>query len=184
VKEEETVRFIILFIIISLLISNGLSAKKLPPLTTVERIDLMRYAGLWYQFAYFPNTFQPKDAKLTTAEYTLHSKGHIIVKNTAYADFEGKKVKSDITGKAFVEDKQNFSKLKVQFFWPFRAPYWIILLDKDNYQWAVVSDPSRKYLWILTRKPTLDRDLYYSLIEQIKAKHIDTNKIVITGKFE
>jgi len=175
---------IVLLILLACLMLMNLAAKKLPSLTTVDKVDLNRYAGLWYQFAYFPNSFQPKDAQLTTAEYILKSKGYVTVINTAYKDFAGKEVKSKIKGKAFIADKASQSKLKVQFFWPFKAPYWIILIDKENYEWAVVSDPSRKYLWILTRQPTLDKTLYQNLLQQIAAKDIDVNKIVITGRFE
>lgn len=176
-------KIIILVLLISLIIVN-IAAKKLPPLTTVDKVDLNRYAGLWYQFAYFPNSFQPKDAKLTTAEYTLHPKGYVTVVNIAYKDIAGKEIKSKIKGKAFVVDKVSKAKLGVQFFWPFKGDYWITLLDKENYEWAVVSDPSRKFLWILTRKPTLDKDFYQTLVKQIAAKGIDVNKIVITGRFE
>lgn len=174
----------LILVILLYLIMMNLLARKLPPLSTVENVDLNKYAGLWYQFAYFPNNFQPKDAKLTTAEYIPTKKGYITVINTAYKDYDGEVVKSNIKGKAYIEDKVNKSKLKVQFFWPFRGAYWITLLDKEEYQWAVVSDPSRKYLWILNRKPTMDKDLYQKLIQQIAARGIDINKIVITGRFE
>jgi apolipoprotein D and lipocalin family protein len=174
----------LMLIILTLVLAGVLDAKKLPPLTTVDKVDLNRYSGLWYQFAYFPNSFQPKDAKLTTAEYTKHSKGYIVVKNTSYKDREGTQVKSDITGKAFIADKKTNAKLKVQFFWPFRADYWIILLDEENYRWAVVSNPSRKYLWILSREPEMTQELYDSLLAQIRAKDIDTGRLVVTGWFK
>ena len=175
-------RLIILVLILLTATLYGLSARKLPPLTTVDRVDLQRYAGLWYQIAYFPFRFQPKDAKLTTAEYTLHPKGYVTVKNTAYKDFEGTEVMSEIEGKAFIKDKKATGKLNVQFFWPFKASYWIILLDEKDYQWAVVSHPNRKYLWILARQPVMEKDLYDSLVKRIAAKQIDTDKIVLTGK--
>jgi len=180
----ETMRFIIVLIILLTAAASGLSARKLPPLTTVDKVDLQRYAGLWYQIGYFPMRFQPKDAKLTTAEYALHTKGYVTVKNTAYKDFEGKQAMSDIEGKAFISDKKTNAKLKVQFFWPFKGDYWIILLDEKDYQWAVVSHPNRKYLWILARQPVMDKELYQSLVQQIAAKHIDTDKIVLTGKLK
>jgi apolipoprotein D and lipocalin family protein len=176
-------RIIILLIILVISTSALLYAKKLPPLQTVSKVDLNKYAGLWYQFAYFPNSFQPKNAGLTTAEYGLSPKGYVTVKNTAYVDFEGSKVKSDIKGKAFIADKKTNARLKVQFFWPFTGAYWIILLDEKDYQWAVVSDPSRKFLWILTRSPYLDKGFYDSLLVQIKAMYLDTDKIAITGRF-
>lgn len=177
-------RFIITLIILLAAVVSSLAARKLPPLATVDKVDLNRYAGLWYQIAYFPFRFQPKDAKLTTAEYTMHSDGYVTVKNTAYKDFEGTQVMSDITGKAFIADKKTNAKLKVQFFWPFKGDYWIILLDEKDYQWAVVSAPNRNYLWILARQPLMEKGLYDSLVQQIAARHIDVNKIVLTGKLK
>lgn len=67
-----------------LLLSIALSA-----VTTVPSVDLQRYLGRWYQFAYFPNNFQPKDCGLTTADYSLDKKGKIIVNNTCYQDKAG-----------------------------------------------------------------------------------------------
>ena len=177
-------QIILLLAILLLTTIIHLSSKKLPALATVDKVDLNRYKGLWSQIAYFPNIFQPKNAKLTTAEYGLHPKGYITVKNVAYKDSEGRDVKSDIKGKAFIADKITNAKLKVQFFWPFKGNYWIILLDKVNYHWAVVSDPSRRFLWILAHKPVMDKNIYQSLLTQIEAKYINTSKIVITGKVE
>ncbi len=177
-------RIIIIITMLLLTAVTLLAVKKLPPLSTVDKVDLTRYAGLWYQIAYFPNSFQPKDAKLTTAEYGLHPKGYITVVNTAYKDAEGKEVKSKVKGKAFIADKVNNSKLKVQFFWPFRGDYWITLLDKENYQWVAVSDSKRKYLWIMNRNPVMDKELYQNIVLQLKNKFIDTDKIVITGRID
>lgn len=177
-------RILLLITILLLTAVTLFAAKKLPPLTTVDKVDLTRYAGLWYQIAYFPNSFQPGDAKLTTAEYGLHPKGYITVVNTSYKDAEGKKAGSKIKGKAFIADKVNNSKLRVQFFWPFRGDYWITLLDKENYQWVAVSEPKRKYLWIMNREPFMDNELYQDIVLQLKNKYIDTDKIVITGRID
>ena len=68
-----------------------------------------------------------------------------------------------IKGKAFVVPNSNNSKLKVQFFWPFKGDYWIIELA-DDYSYAVVGDKSRKYLWILSRTPQMDQKLYDEVI--------------------
>ena len=69
----------------------------------------------------------------------------------------------DATAKAFpVEDSGN-ARLQVQFFWPFKAPYYIIALDED-YQYAMVGSLSREYLWILSRRPQIDDAVYDSLV--------------------
>ncbi len=176
-------RFILL-LILTLATLPALEGRKLPPLDTVSKVDLNRYLGRWYQFAYIPTSFQPKEAQLSTAEYSLHPKGHIVVKNTSYRDFEGRQLMQEAKAKAWITDKTTNAKLKVQFFWPFKGNYWIILLDSEDYQWAVVSEPSRKYLWILSRSPYMSRELYNSLLAQIGERQIDTGKIVMTGRFK
>lgn len=151
------------------------------PVTTVKSVDLNRYLGLWYQFAYFPNSFQPKDCGLTTAHYSLGKKNKIVVLNTCYADAEGKTVKRKATGSAYAVDKTN-SKLKVSFFWPFKGDYWIVMLDEVGYQYAVVSDPGRKYLWILTRQRQLDKATYQKIESFLRSGGWDMSKLEITGK--
>ena len=47
------------------------------------------------------------------------------------------------------------------------ADYWVIALDPD-YQWALIGEPGRKYLWVLSRSPRMQR----SVFEGIKAKAV------------
>ncbi|MDZ7612331.1 MAG: lipocalin family protein [Flavobacteriaceae bacterium] len=107
-----------------------------------------KYSGKWYEVASYPQRFQ-KGCHGTTAEYTMTNKGYVIVENRCNkGSLTGKK--SYIKGKAFVEKNSGNAKLKVQFFWPLRGKYWIIDLAED-YSYAVVSHPNRKYLWTLSR---------------------------------
>jgi apolipoprotein D and lipocalin family protein len=69
------------------------------------------------------------------------------------------------------------AKLKVQFFWPFKGNYWIIDLA-DDYSWAIVSDPNRKTLWILSRTQKMDNALYNSLLDKLVKRGFDKGKIV------
>ncbi len=71
------------------------------------------------------------------------------------------------------------SKLKVTFFWPFSGDYWIIDLDPD-YRWAVVGEPGRRYLWILSREPQLASALYQQIVERAKQRGFDTGKLLKT----
>jgi apolipoprotein D and lipocalin family protein len=140
-------------------------------LATVSSVDLEKYAGKWYDIASFPQRFQ-KGCENTTATYTLTDKGYVIVENRC------KKKEEDtyIKGKAFVQKNTGNAKLLVQFFWPFRGKYWIIELD-ENYQYAVVGHPNRKYLWILAREPQMDNVIYEELLKKIESKGFDINKI-------
>ena len=71
------------------------------------------------------------------------------------------------------------AKLKVQFFWPFRGKYWIIDLAED-YSYAVVGHPNRKYLWILSRTPVMDQEIYNEILKRVKDKGFDIGKLKMT----
>lgn len=156
-----------------------ISVTMLSAAKTVDQVDLNRYLGRWYQYAYFPTKFQPKDAALSAADYSLDKKGKIIVINTSYKDKAGTQILKQVSGKAHAVDKSN-SKLRVSFFWPFYGDYWIVKLDK-NYQYSVVSDRKQKYLWILSRSPRMDRDSYNEILYFLEQGGWDIGKLVITG---
>ena len=144
---------------------------------TVPSVDLKKYAGKWYEIASFPQRFQ-KGCHCTIAEYTLSDKGYVIVKNSCRKNSVTGKLTS-ITGKAFVVKGYNNAKLKVQFFWPIRGKYWIIDLAED-YSYAVVSHPNKKYLWILSRTPSMNPELYQQIILRLKNMGLDTDKLNLT----
>ena len=146
------------------------AAKSDPPLTVVDAVDLNRYLGKWYEIASYPAWFQ-KDCTASTAEYSLLPDGKIQVVNRCRKDSLDGPLKES-KGKAEVVDTTTNAKLKVWFFWPFKGNYWIIDLNPD-YQWAVVGEPSRKYLWILSRKPTMDEAVYQSILGRLPQKGYD-----------
>jgi len=148
-----------------------------PMMQTVPYVDVKKYMGKWYEIASFPNRFQ-KDCHCTTAEYTLSENGYVIVENRCNKKSKEGPI-SYIRGKAFVEPNSGNAKLKVQFFWPFKAKYWIIDLA-DDYRYAVVSHPNRKYLWILSRTPTMDTVTYEKIISRLKAAGFDLSKLQTT----
>jgi apolipoprotein D and lipocalin family protein len=153
------------------------SGTKAQPLQTVPYVDLNRYAGVWYEIASYPQRFQ-KGCTHTTAEYSLSDKGYLIVENLCKKDsLNGRD--SYIKGKAFVEPNSGNSKLKVQFFWPFTGKYWIIDLA-DDYSYAVVSHPNRKYLWILSRTPRMNEEVYGKILKKLNEMDFDTTKLLLT----
>ena len=147
-----------------------------PPQTVID-LDLGRYAGKWYEVASFPNRFQ-KGCVGSTATYIL-KKSHIDVVNECYdQSFQGKKRSAE--GKAWVaKDYKTPSKLRVRFFWPFSGDYWVIGLD-DKYEWALVGDPRRRYLWVLSRNPILQPEIYQKILFIATQQGFDTSKLVKT----
>lgn len=149
------------------------STEKVP--TSVGEVDLKKYTGLWYDVASFPVRFQ-RGCHCTTAEYTLMPEGYVKVVNKCRKG--GYNIEeTGISGKAFPVKGTGNTKLKVQFFWPFRADYWIVRLDKD-YRWAVVSSPAKDYLWILSRTPRMNENIYQNIINDLLADGYDTSRLV------
>ncbi len=166
--------FINLFMLI-ILMNPAITKSQI--LQTVSSVDLKKYCGKWYEIASYPQQFQ-KGCNCTTAEYTLSEKGFVIVENRCKKDsVDGQQ--SYIKGKAFVESNSGNAKLKVQFFWPFKGKYWIIDLAAD-YSYAVVSHPTKKYLWILSRSPKMNDTLYEQIQSRLKEKGFDLLKLKTT----
>ncbi|MCX5781527.1 MAG: lipocalin family protein [Elusimicrobia bacterium] len=146
-------------------------------LQTVEYVDINRYIGTWYEIAKYPQRFE-KGLVGIIANYSFLPKGKIRVINSGYkADFNGKL--KTAKGKAWIADKKTNAKLKVSFFWPFTGNYWIIDLGKD-YEYAVIGDPKRKYLWILSRTSSMDETLYNDILKKIEKMGYDLSKLTKT----
>ena len=158
------------------LAGNAAGSRK-DELPVVPAVDLSRYVGQWYEIARLPNRFQKKCAGSVTANYTLRADGNIQVVNRcrkASGEFTNAK------GKAKVVDKKTNAKLKVTFFWPFYGKYWILDLG-PNYEYAVVGEPGRNYLWILSRTPQIDEALYQQLLAKMQARGFDTTRMIRTA---
>ena len=147
-----------------------------PPLRTVDSVDLSRYTGTWYEIARYPNRFQRDCHSDTTAGYTLRKDGKVQVVNSCRQ--KDGKIKT-ARGTAKIADKTTNAKLRVTFFWPFYGDYWVIGLDSD-YRYAIVGEPRRKYLWILSRTPEMDGTTYEQIVEQIRAASYDPEKLIKT----
>jgi apolipoprotein D and lipocalin family protein len=147
-----------------------------PELKTVGRVDLNRYLGRWYEIARYPNRFERKCDHDVTAEYSLKENGKIRVVNSCLST-AGKI--NRVEGTAEVVDAATNAKLRVTFFWPFYGKYWIIALG-DAYEYAVVGEPSRDYLWILSRTPVVQGDVYQKIIHLATASGYDLGKLVMT----
>ena len=144
-----------------------------PPLRTVERVDLARYAGTWYEIATIPMSFQ-KGCVAVTATYRPLPDGDVEVVNRCRdGTLDGKE--RSATGRAWPVDASN-AKLEVQFFWPFKGDYWIVDLGPD-YEYAVVGHPARKYLWILSRTPRMDEGLYQAILGRLREQGYDLARL-------
>lgn len=161
------------------LLSLGLSsaAQAQAPVTSMASVDLVRYGGKWFEIASFPMFFQRNCIADTTAEYALAAGGGITVHNRCRT----KSGFDEATGKATVVEGSGNSRLEVSFFWPFKADYWILGLDPD-YRWAVVGNPNRRYLWVLSRTPQLPPALLEAALASAVAQGFDLSQLRYTAQ--
>ncbi len=153
------------------------------PLQTVEKVELDKYLGVWYEVARKPLYFQNKCDRDVTATYTLNENGNVVVDNRCYTK-EGNLTQS--IGEAFIENAPFNSKLKVSFLpeairWlPFgRGDYWVLKLD-ENYQTVLVGEPRRKYMWVLSRTPQPDQAVVNEYLEYAKSLGYDVGDVIHT----
>lgn len=157
--------------------------KKAAELTTVPSVDLNKYAGVWYEIAKYPNKFQKDCVGNTTATYTLKGDGKFEVLNKC---LEKDGTTKDAKGAGKVADKTTNAKLKVRFAPGFLsfisavwANYWIVDLG-ENYDYAVIGEPKREYLWILSRKPEMTDAQYQNILRRVEEKGYNPAKLIKT----
>lgn len=162
----------------------GVSASR-APLESLPSLDLPSYLGTWYQVLWYPNAFQRACVSDTSARYRVQA-GEVIVHNLCRRD--GGRVDA-VKGVArpvgrLVEGRLEPAQLDVSFLpewlqWlPFGwAPYWVIHLADDG-RYAVVSEPGRQYLWVLSRGSSLSPADETAIRSRLEAQGFDTIKLV------
>ncbi len=161
------------------LLACGIAHAELPPVESVAEVDPVRYAGRWYEIAAFPMFFQRQCTGETTAEYALRPDGEIEVSNRCRTENGFAQAK----GRAWPAGAEQFARLKVSFFWPFRSDYWIIGLDAD-YRWAVVGNPNRKFLWILSRTPQMPAAEFERALQAAANQQFPLDQLKLTRQTE
>lgn len=153
------------------------------PLPTVEKVELDRYLGVWYEVARKPMSFQNKCDRDVTATYTLNENGNIKVDNRCITK-NGEQTVS--IGEAFVQNAPFNTKLKVSFLPEFirwmpigRGDYWVLKLD-EAYQTVLVGEPQRKYMWVLSRTPQANPEVINEYLEYAKSLGYNLDDIIHT----
>jgi apolipoprotein D and lipocalin family protein len=173
----KTAALLFVLIIATSCATSTTTRERLPPLQTVNHVSLDSYLGTWFEIASFPQSFQ-KDCHSTTANYSLREDGQIAVTNRCrLRDVDGPEKTAH--GRARIVESQTNAKLEVSFFRPFWGDYWVIDLA-DDYSHAVVGHPGRDYLWILSRRPTMESARYEQILSRLRAQHYDTSRLVRT----
>lgn len=156
-------------------VESSPTAGILQPLALVDSLDLTRYLGRWYEIARFQHWFE-RNLVGSIAEYTLRTDGKIAVVNSGFkGTLEGKLKKARAV--AWRPSVARPGALKVSFF-PFTAGDYLVFALDDGYQWALVGDNSRKYLWFLARTPEVSNELYSSMMELARHQGFDLSGLL------
>jgi apolipoprotein D and lipocalin family protein len=143
---------------------------------TVSNVDLNRFQGRWYEIAAIPHWFE-KNCECTTSEYSNRG-NYLEVTNSCR-----KEGKSHVRrAKAYPVPDSGNSQLKLQYLWPLQRDYWIISRDED-YQYAVIGHPTKKYLWLLAREPHIDNAMYESMVSIAQASGYEVDKLEKTNQY-
>ena len=117
-------------------------------------IDVMRYAGRWHEIARFPNKAEAT-CEAPTADYILTGEKLSLVQTCRDGSPTGpEKV---YRASARILDPGSNTKLKLTYFAIITREYWV--LDRaDDYSWALVGEPSGKFLWLMARASNVSAD--------------------------
>jgi apolipoprotein D and lipocalin family protein len=147
------------------------------PLQALPQLELSTYTGTWYQVAWFPNRFQSQCVSDTTATYHLREDGTVDVLNRcrlADGSFDSAAGLARPAGSRVQGDILRPAQLQVSFLpawlrWlPVWGDYWVIQRPAHG-RYAVISEASRKYLWVLARAPALEAED----IEQVRSRLVE-----------
>jgi apolipoprotein D and lipocalin family protein len=163
---------------------SGQGAGPQPPPQTVTSVDLKRYIGTYYEIARFPNRFQKQCVGNVTATYNIRPDGRLDVVNRCRKD-DGTVTEARGVARRASSDATN-AKLQVRF-----APGWLSLLPQvwgdywvigagPDYSYAVVGNPAREFLWILSRVPQMPALEYQQALEIARRNGYAVDRLVRT----
>lgn len=153
------------------------------PLDTIERLDVPRYMGTWFEIAKYPNRFQKQCVSNTSADYRLQADGQVRVLNRCVTGdgriSEAIGMARQLGGAASPRLQVRFAPAWLSFIPAVWGAYWVIDLD-PQYQLVAVSEPRQEYLWVLARSPVVNSSAYEALLARLAKKGFDLQKLELS----
>ena len=142
----------------------------------VRPFDVQRYKGEWFEIMRLDHSFE-RGLTNVTATYTLRDDGSVGVLNKG---FDRKNCRwKEADGRAVFQGDRDTASLAVTFFWPFAGGYHVFALDQQDYGWALISGPSRSYLWILARRRDLSADIRNRLVDRARGLGFPVDDLIL-----
>ena len=162
--------------VLALLVILGGCTNRPDGVEPVRPFDVQRYKGEWFEIMRLDHSFE-RGLTNVTATYTLRDDGSLGVLNRG---FDRKNCRwQEADGRAVFQGDRDAASLSVTFFWPFAGGYHVFALDRRDYDWALISGPSRNYLWILARRPDLSVDIRNRLVDQARSLGFPVDELIL-----
>ena len=142
----------------------------------VRSFDVQRYQGEWFEIMRLDHSFE-RGLTNVTATYTLRDDGSVGVINKGF-DRNHCRWK-EANGHAVFQGNRDTASLSVTFLWPFAGGYHVLAVNQQDYSWAMISGPSRSYLWILSRHPELSTDIKNRLVSQARGLGFPVDDLIV-----
>ena len=146
-----------------------------PGVEPVTGFEVDRYLGTWYEIARLDHRFE-RGLTDVTATYSRNDDGTIKVVNRGWnpeaSEWE------TVEGKAKFQGEPDVASLKVSFFGPFYGGYYVFALDED-YAYAMVSGPTRNFLWLLAREPSVPQEVYDEYVGIAAELDFPTEELIV-----
>lgn len=152
-------------------------------LQAVEKVELDRFLGVWYEILSKPSSTEKRCNRDITSTYTLNEYGHLLAERQCL-DQDQKQLKW--VGEAYPVNEPRYSKFKLSFMpeairWLPLAQndYWILKLD-EQYQMALIGEPNKKAMWLLSREPHPNQALVQQYLNYAKSLGYKVDDVVYT----
>ncbi len=142
----------------------------------VRPFDAARFSGIWYEVMRLDHSFE-RGLTNVTARYEPLPDGALKVVNRGFDPAACRW--REVEGRAVFQADRNTASLNVTFFPPFAGGYHVFALDTRNYAWALISGPSKDYLWLLARRPDLDARTRERLIAEARSKGFPVDRLIL-----
>jgi apolipoprotein D and lipocalin family protein len=158
-----------------LLAGCSVTPKRMPPLKTVDHVDLGRFMGPWYVIGTIPWVVERNNVG-TMDIYGMRPDGKIDITYVFHRKVLSSK-REEMHAVGTVIDRKSNAMWGVQLLWPFQAPYLVIDLSFD-YGTTIIGHPSRDLIWIMARTPTIPETTYQALLKSAASQGYDAKRIV------
>lgn len=154
---------------------NLISCSSLPPVKTVQEVDLPRFMGDWYVIACIPTAIE-KNIYNAVESYKIKSP-NVIATTFTFNKGSPSGPKKTYHPTGYVQPNTGNAVWGMQFVWPIKAEYKIAYIDND-YKITIIARDKRDYVWLMSRQSKMDEETYQNMLRFIEDIGYDTKNIV------